>query len=176
MLETIAATVLAAALIAGGGWLIRAIFLVRPRVRLAYAQGIGASGVGTSDQLTITWGFSFTLTNLTKYDALNLETVHNSNGIFPRLTTPHLKALESITLRHSKSRLVTRDTVVRTRHDFHGELLPPDLREIVVCLRYQNETGFPLYFYTLYQKTSDHEQNTYYLHRPKLVAAAEVSR
>jgi hypothetical protein len=169
MLEGIIVVVVGAAVIGIVTWLIRSRFLLRPKVRIAYARGGGKSAAGTDSELRLTWCYSLSLTNVTKHDALNLQVIHASDHVLSRLPLVHLKGLADSKIEAKLSKLVDRNTVVRAGHDFHGKLHPPELRDITICLGYQNETGFR--FYTLYKKKGDLEENSYHFGRPQLATS-----
>lgn len=171
MLDKIVVVVVGAIVVAIGTWLIRSFFVLRPKVRIGYARGGGQSGAGTDSQLKITWDYHLSLTNITKHDALNLQVVHASDRLISQLPVVHLKGLADSKVEEKLNKLVDRDTVIRGGHDFHGRLQPPELRDIMICLRYQNEAGFRFYFYTLYKKKGDLEENSYHFRQPQLVAS-----
>ena len=166
MLEGIIIVVVGTAAIGIVRWLIRSLFVLRPKVRIAYARAGGGSAAGTDSQLTLTWRYHLNITNETKYDALNLQVVHTSHHVLSRLPSVHLKGLEDWKVEEKLHKLVDRETVIREGHDFHGTLQPPELRDIMICLGYQNEAGFR--FYTLYEKHGDLENNSYHFRRPQL--------
>jgi len=76
MLEKIIIAVVATTLVGIGAWLIRSLFLLRPKVRITYSRGGGQSDVGTDTQLTITWNYNLGFTNITKYE----DAVEAANG------------------------------------------------------------------------------------------------
>ena len=166
MLDKILIPVLVAALVGTGAWLARSLLLVRPRLRVSYKRGGGQSSSGPAGMLEIHWAYNITLNNLSRYDALEITVVESTNPQLRAFPIDHLKGLDSASLNMQLTKNLNRDTVVKARHDFHGELEPPELKEILLCLEYRNESGFR--FYTLYRRVDESETNMYHFRRPRV--------
>jgi hypothetical protein len=144
------------------------IFL-RPKVRIRYSSGSAGSSAGPGNNLTIRWNYKITLDNITNSHALNVEFIDTGNLPFITLPESYIKGLSRITIDQQLKKLVDKDTVVQSRHDFWGELLPLEFKKIELCLRYKNEKGVP--FYTIYQKENESENNSYSIFRCRASAA-----
>jgi hypothetical protein len=164
MLEKILIPVLVVALVGAGAWLARSLLLVRPRLRVSYKPGEGQSASGPAGMLEIRWAYNITLSNLSKYDALEIRVIKSTNPQLSKLPIDHLKGLDSASLDMQLTKNLDRDTVVKAHHDFHGELEPPELNEMALDLEYRNESGFR--FYTVYRRVNGSQTNMYHFRSP----------
>ncbi|MBI4796292.1 MAG: hypothetical protein HY790_10745 [Deltaproteobacteria bacterium] len=140
-------------------------FFLRPKVRISYSRGNAGSSEGPGNSLTLKWNYNIILDNLTNNHALELEIIYTGNLPSIALTESHIRGLTRITINQQLKKPVDRDMVIRSRHDFWGELLPEELRNIELCLRYKNEKGVT--FYTIYKKENESETNSYSIFKCK---------
>jgi hypothetical protein len=150
----------------GGGvlWVARAVFLARPRLSIRYKRADGQSSGASSTMLKVRWGYTVTISNLSKHDALEVEVVSSTVKELQPLPTHHIAALQDLVLNLNMVKTLERSTVVDAQHDFHGRLEPVELRDFAAVLRYKSEIG--LRFYTVYRRSGGVDANQYVLRAP----------
>lgn len=154
----------------GGGavWLVRSLFLARPRLVVRYEHRDGQSSAGSAGQLRVRWGYRVIITNVSKNDALEISVVRSTNPQLQTLPANHLKGLDELRLEPNLVTELDRDVVVNAQHDFHGRLEPPELKALTLVLRYKSESGFA--HYTTYERVGGVDSNKHSLRAPEWAA------
>ena len=168
ILEKFLVPILVAAFVGVGAWLARSLVLLRPRLRVNYQPGSGRSSLGPAGMLEIHWAYKIDLTNLRKYDALEIKVIQTTNSQLTKLPIDHIKGMDHATFDMQLAKNVDVDTVIKARHDFHGELEPPELKKLLLCLEYRNSSGFK--FYTVYRRVDGSQTNTNHFRMPRIAA------
>ena len=136
MAKAILVTVAGAAIIAVLSWLVKSLLLVWPKVSISSKRGGAGSSAGPNDKLAVEWSYHVILYNTAKHDAFDLDFVHTGSHGAVAIPTGHLKGLDAMNIPLKLTKLLDKEIVVRSRHNF-DELLPLELTTIELILKYK---------------------------------------
>jgi hypothetical protein len=168
ILVSVIVSVFGGLLLAAILFLTKSVFGSQPKLRVRILPGLYMSTVGNGrDSLKCIWKNSLEIYNSTAFNAFSVtlswpkvvQQLPISN-----LEPPHIDAMQTRTLDFQIEREFPKKAVIAC-HDRFKELLPSELRSVVLILRYQNDKGIS--FYTRYERSGDTEKSTFHRFRPE---------
>jgi hypothetical protein len=143
-------------------WVFYGGFVRRPKIEVKFTHK-PASGLpddGRGDLMPVRWNYELRFTNVSPYDAFEVQLVTRKSRA--PISSPgfgHLKSGDSFEIDGTFTGPVIRDEAKASGGDFHGSLLPKELKDLRLVICYRNKYKFR--FCTVYTKPNGKQSNRY---------------
>jgi hypothetical protein len=148
---------------------VKSRFKMRPELHIQVLSDGVSHTPFVGSKVRITWHYRLQIHNTTDYRAFNISIIWPKNARKLPISTPnppHIGPQETKEQKFDISKEFPTEQVTACTN-CSEELRPPELKNFVLILQYQNKNSKGVRFYTRYERKNDKERCSFHLIKPK---------
>ncbi len=150
-------------------FVLKSRFEMRPKLVIqVHSCGVSRTPLVRSP-VRLTWHYQFQIHNYTDYRAFNISIIWPKNARKLPISTPnppHIGPQETKEQKFEISKEFPTEQVTACAN-CSEELRPPELKNFVLILQYQNKNSKGVRFYTRYERKDGNETSSFHFVKPK---------